>query len=257
MSSETERSPHLQSLERGLAVIRIFDREHDQLTLSEVARLVDMTRATARRILLTLEHLGYLRFEGRRFSLTPKVLDIGFAYLSSLHLGEVAEPFMEELVSRTHESCSAATLDGNDIIYVARVPTKRIMSISVGVGTRLPAHATSMGRVLLAELPADQFEATLATAPLTAHTKQTIVDPATLRTEIARVRKQGWALVDQELEDGVRSVAAPVRDGRGSAIAALNVSGHAGRVSVETLRDELLPMLLETTRQISLAFSRR
>ncbi len=144
---------HLQSLERGIAVIQVFSHEHPSLTLSEVARLTGMTRATARRILLTLEKLGHVRSDGRRFSLTPRVLTLGWAYLSSLNLWEIAQPLMEDLVQETHESCSAATLDLPDIVYVARVPTRRIMTIALGVGTRLPAHATSMGRVLLADLP--------------------------------------------------------------------------------------------------------
>ena len=145
-------SEYVQSLERGLAVMQVFSREHPRMTLSEVARLTGLTRATARRVLLTLEHLGYARSDGRGFELTPKVLDLGYAYLSSLDLASIAEPGMEALVERTHESCSAAVLDGVEIVYIARVPTKRIMTISLGLGSRLPAYATSMGRVLLAEL---------------------------------------------------------------------------------------------------------
>jgi IclR family pca regulon transcriptional regulator len=151
----------VQALERGLAVLQVFSREHPALTLSEVARMADVTRATARRILLTLERLGHVRSDGKRFTLTPRVLSLGWAYLASLDLWEVAHPLMQELVARTGESCSAATLDLPDIVYVARVPTRRIMSITLGVGTRLPAHATSMGRVLLAGLPAEELDAFL------------------------------------------------------------------------------------------------
>lgn len=254
--TRTPAGAHVRSLERGLTVLTVFDRDHAHLTLSEVARLAGLTRATARRVLLTLVTLGYVRSDGRRFALTPRVLDIGYAYLSSLDLGEVAQPFMVDLVARTHESSSVATLDGMDIVYVARVPTKRIMSISIGIGTRLPAVATSMGRVLLAELPEEECEDLLDRADLVAHTESTIVSPARLRAELRRVRAEGWALIDQELEPGVRSVAAPIRDGTGRAIAALNVTGHAGRVSVETLRGPFLDLLLETTAQIGTAMAR-
>src|SRR5690349_10626221 len=168
-----ERSQSLQSLERGMAVIQVFSRERPALTLSEVARLTDMTRATARRILLTLEKLGHVRSDGRLFSLTPRVLSLGWAYLSSLNLWEVAQPLMETLAMRTSESTSIATLDLPDVVYVVRVPTRRLMSITLGVGSRLPAHATSMGRVLLAALPEEELEAYLATSKLERFTDNT------------------------------------------------------------------------------------
>src|SRR6476620_7907979 len=153
MADEPARSDTLQSLERGLAVLQVFSRENARLSLSDVARLTGLTRATARRILLTLEHLGFVRADGRSFALTPRVLSLGFGYLSSLNLWEIAEPLMRQLVEQTDESCSAATLDLPDIVYVARVPARRIMTIALAVGSRLPAHATSMGKVLLADLP--------------------------------------------------------------------------------------------------------
>lgn len=246
-----ESKQHLQSLERGMAVIQVFSREHPALTLSEVARLTGMTRATARRILLTLEKLGHVRSDGRRFSLTPRVLTLGWAYLSSLNLWEIAQPLMEDLVQETHESCSAATLDLPDIVYVARVPTRRIMTIALGVGTRLPAHATSMGRVLLADLPQAELDAYLANYELERFTPHTIVEPDALRAVVADVRSQGWALVDQELEIGLRSVAAPIRGASGRTIAALNASAAAARVSKEELRTRFLPALLRTADQIS------
>jgi IclR family pca regulon transcriptional regulator len=246
----------VQALERGLAVLQVFSREHPALTLSEVARMADVTRATARRILLTLERLGHVRSDGKRFMLTPRVLSLGWAYLASLDLWEVAHPLMQELVARTGESCSAATLDLPDIVYVARVPTRRIMSITLGVGTRLPAHATSMGRVLLAGLPAEELGAYLDVTPLQRHTERTIVDRAALRTELDRVRENGWALVDQELELGLRSVAAPLRDAGGRVFAALNLSAAASRVSTDDLRGRLLPPLLETAGEISTAVAR-
>src|ERR671933_637534 len=169
----TRETQSVQSLERGLAVLQVFSREHPAPTLSEVARLAGTTRATARRILLTLERLGHVRSDGRRFSLTPRVLALGWSYLSSLNLWEIAQPLMEDLVEQTGESCSAATLDLPDIVYVARVPTRRIMSITLSVGTRLPAHCTSMGRVLLAALGPAELEERLArieVRPLTPRT---------------------------------------------------------------------------------------
>jgi IclR family transcriptional regulator, pca regulon regulatory protein len=248
---------YVQSLERGLAVMQVFSREHPRMTLSEVARLTGLTRATARRVLLTLEHLGYARSDGRGFELTPKVLDLGYAYLSSLDLASIAEPGMEALVERTHESCSAAVLDGVEIVYIARVPTKRIMTISLGLGSRLPAWATSMGRVLLAELERDEVDALIGPGPLPAITERTITKPADLHDELARVRRQGWALVDQELEPGLRSIGAPLRDRHGRALAALNVSTHVGRVSLDAIRKDFLPALLDTAGQISDRLARR
>jgi IclR family pca regulon transcriptional regulator len=243
----------LQSLERGIAVIQVFSRERPALTLSEVAKLTGTTRATARRVLLTLRNLGHVRLDGRLFSLTPRVLSLGWAYLSSLNLAEVAQPLMEELVEETHESCSASTLDVPDIVYVARVPTRRIMTISLGVGTRLPAHATSMGRVLLADLPPDEFDRYLRETDLERFTARTTADVDGLRRAVDAVREQGWALVDQELEIGLRSIAAPLRDASGRALAAMNVSAAASRVSVEELTDRFLPSLLRTAGAISAA----
>lgn len=246
----------IQALERGLAVLQVFSREHPALTLSEVARLAGTTRATARRILLTLERLGHVRSDGKRFALTPRVLSLGWAYLSSLDIWEIAQPLMQELVARTGESCSAATLDLPDIVYVARVPTRRIMSITLGVGTRLPAHATSMGRVLLADLADDDLDAFLAATPLQAYTPRTITDPARLRRTLERTRAQGWAMVDQELELGLRSAAAPLRGADGRVIAALNLSAAASRVPLEDLRAGFVPLLLDTAQTISTAITR-
>lgn len=256
-TEEIRPTQSLQSLERGIAVIQVFSHEHPALTLSEVARLTGMTRATARRILLTLQKLGHVRSDGRLFSLTPRVLTLGWAYLSSLSLWDVAQPFMQELVARTRESCSAATLDLPDIVYVARVPTSRIMSITLGVGSRLPAHATSLGRVLLADLPTEELERYLAETTLEAYTPHTIVEPARLREALAEVRAQGWALADEELEVGLRSIAAPIRRADGRTIAALNVSGAVARVSMEELTGRFLPDLLATAEQISLSLVRR
>jgi IclR family pca regulon transcriptional regulator len=240
----------VQSLERGLAVIRAFDAEHPELTLSDVARETGLTRAAARRFLLTLSDLGYVRSDGRRFSLTARVLELGYAYLSALSLPEVAEPHLEELVAEVRESSSLSVLDGDDIVYVARVPTSRIMRVAINVGTRFPAHATSMGRVQLAALPEPELEAYLARADRRQLTAHTITDEAELRRELARIRTQGWALVDQELEEGLRSVAAPIHDRGGRVVAAVNVSAHASRASKDTVRRVLLPPLLATAERI-------
>ena len=247
----------VQSLERGLAVITAFSSHDPRLTLADVSRLTGLSRATARRILHTLEALGYARSDGRQFELTPKVLDLGYAYLSSFDLTSIAQPVMEALTQRTSESSSAAVLDGAEIVYVARVPTKRIMAISLGLGSRLPAYATSMGRVLLAELLPEEVDELIGPGPLTPLTDRTITKPADLHEELDRVRKQGWALVDQELEDGIRSVAAPIRDRSGRVVAAMNISSHAGRVNLETIRKEFLPALLETAELINERLARR
>lgn len=247
----------VQSLERGLAVLRAFSQDHPSLTLSEVARLTGLTRATARRLLLTFAALGYVTSDGRRFELTPRVLDLGYAYLSSVGIGQIAEPFMEALSLQVHESVSVAVLDGDEIVYVARVPTKRIMTISLALGSRLPAAATSLGRAILAELPPAELEAFLARVPLQPHTDRTITDPAELRGALDDVRRQGWVLLDQELEDGVRSVATALRDRRGRAVAAINISTHAGRVSVRELRATFIPALLETAGEINARLAKR
>jgi IclR family pca regulon transcriptional regulator len=250
-TASTDEKQSLQSLERGIAVIQVFSREHPALTLSEVARLAGITRATARRILLTLEKLGHVRSDGRLFSLTPRVLTLGWAYLSSLNLSEIAQPVMEELARQTKESCSAATLDLPDIVYVARVPTGRIMTITLGVGSRLPAHATSMGRVLLADLPPDELDRFLAEHPLERYTERTIAGEERLRAELTAVREQGWALIDGELEIGLRSIAAPIRGADGRTIAALNTSAAAPRVSLEEFRGRFLSALLDAAAAIS------
>lgn len=251
MTEPTKRAAHhVQSLARGLAVIRAFNAATPELTLSDVARSTGLTRAAARRFLLTLEDLGYVRTDGRLFSLTPRVLELGYAYLSSITLPEVAQPHLERLVAEVHESSSVSVLDGEDVVYVARVATSRIMTVSITVGTRFPAYATSMGRVLLAGLPDAELERYLATVqlrPLTAYTVTSVED---LRTSLQRVRATGRALVDQELEEGVRSLAAPIRDAAGDVIAAINLSTHGSRTSLQTMRNDLLPPLLATAARI-------
>ena len=253
--SETETSApasgdFVQSLARGLAVIRAFDADHPELTLSDVARRAGMTRAAARRFLLTLESLGYVASDARAFRLTPRVLELGFSYLSSLSLTEIVQPHLEALSRDVDESVSAAVLDGSDIVYIARVPTRRIMSVSITIGTRFPAFATSMGRVLLAGLPVAAADAALAASDLTRLTERTMTDPGDLRAELARVRTQGWSVVDGELEPGLRSIAAPVHARDGRVVAAVNVSTSATRDSVEHLLEAYRPPLLRTAAAI-------
>jgi IclR family transcriptional regulator, pca regulon regulatory protein len=247
----------VQSLERGLSVLRVFGADAPALTLADVARRADLSRATARRILHTLAALGYVATDGKNFELTPKVLDLGYAYLSSMHLGDIAQPTMEALSEQVHESVSLAMLEGDDIVYVARVPTKRIMTISLGLGSRLPAHCTSMGRVLLADLPPAQLDAYLLRAPLVARTERTVTDQSLLRAALVEVRARGWALLDQELEDGIRSVAAPVRDRSGRVVAALNIGTQAARVTLQQLRADLVPALLDAAGTISRQLAKR
>ena len=238
----------VQSLARGLDVIRAFDAEHHSMTLTEVAKLTGLSRATARRFLLTLADLGYVRADGKRFELTAQVLQLGYAYLSSHSLPQLIEPVLEELSAELNQSASASVLDGTDVVYIARVHTRRIMRVGIAVGTRFPAYATSMGRVLLAHLEPAALDRALAARPLDALTPNTVTDPVLLRAELAAVRERGWCLVDQELELGLRSLAVPVFAPDGTVAAALNVSmgvlsGAAGAASPLEAAMELLPAL--------------
>jgi IclR family transcriptional regulator, pca regulon regulatory protein len=239
----------VQSLSRGLAVIRALNAS-EPMTLSDVARASDLTRASARRSVLTLEQLGYVQQAGGRFALTPRVLELGFAYLSSLGLPEVAQPHLERLVEQVRESSSISVLDGESVVYVARVPTRRIMNVMISVGTRFPAYATSMGRVLLSGLEEQARAELLDQIELQPLAHETIVTRAALEAELDRVRRQGYAIVDQELESGLRSVAAPIRDRRERVVAAINLAVQAARVSVEEIRHSLLGPLLSTAAAI-------
>jgi IclR family transcriptional regulator, pca regulon regulatory protein len=243
-------SDFVQSLDRGLAVIRAFGPDRERLSLSEVARATGLTRAAARRFLLTLVKLGYVRSDGREFSLRPRVLELGYAYLSGLTLPEVAAPHVEELVARLHESSSISVLDGHQIVYVVRVPTKRIMTVAISVGTRFPAYATSMGRVLLAAMGEDELGRYLSEVSLEPLTSRTVTDPVGLRAILGQVARQGYAIVDQELEEGLRAVAAPIRGAADVGMAAINVSTHASRVSLTAMRAEIVPALLATAARI-------
>jgi IclR family transcriptional regulator, pca regulon regulatory protein len=243
-------SDFVQSLDRGLAVIRAFGPDRERLSLSEVARSTGLTRAATRRFLLTLVQLGYVRSDGREFSLRPRVLELGYAYLSGLELPEIAAPHLEELVANVRESSSISVLDGDHIVYVARVPTKRIMTVAISVGTRFPAYATSMGRVLLAAMSSESLELYLARANLDALTGRTVTDREALREVIGEVARQGYALVDQELEEGLRAIALPIHGKGGAVTAAINLSAHASRVTMTAMRTDLLPALQETARRI-------
>lgn len=249
-SSEIASEDFVQSLARGLAVIRTFDGDHPVLSLSDVARRAGLTRAAARRFLRTLHTLGYVRFDGRLFELAPRVLELGFSYLSALSLPEIVQPHLERLSREVDESVSAAVLDGTEIVYVARVPTRRIMSVRITIGTRFPAYATSMGRILLAGLPEPERAATIAASATSALTERTLTDPEDLLNVVARARVQGWALVDGELERGLRSIAAPVHDRDGRTVAAINVSTSSTRGTLESLVEEHRPKLLNTAAAI-------
>jgi IclR family pca regulon transcriptional regulator len=250
VSDGARNGDFVQSLERGLAVIRAFGPGAERLTLTEVAQAAGLTRAAARRFLLTLVELGYVRNDGREFSLRPRVLELGYAYLSGLSLAEVAQPHLEELVAQVHESSSISVLDGAEIVYVVRVSTRRIMTVAISVGTRFPAYCTSMGRVLLAARPDAEVDEYLRTVELETRTDRTITDPDELRASLTTVRRDGFALVEQELEDGLTSLAVPVHDASGNVIAAMNVSANAFRVDAEALVRDFLPRMRTTAANI-------
>lgn len=241
----------VESLARGLDVLACFDARHRSMTLTEVATAADLARPTARRLLLTLEELGFVRSAGGSFVLTPKVLTLGMAYVGALGLWQIARPHLESLVRRTGESSSMAQLDGSDIVYVARVCVPKIVALRVEIGTRFPAAQTSQGKILLAALSPDELSAALA-EPSRSGLPDAIGRSADqLRRELTQVRARGWALADEELAPGVRSVAAPVRDGNGCVRAAMNVTVHAAETSTDRLLQEHLPLLLRTAGEIS------
>lgn len=248
---------YVQSFARGLAVIRTFGTETPRMTLSEVAARAGLTRAGARRILLTLENLGYVTTDDKKFFLTAKILDLGYAYLSSEPVWARAEPVMEQLVADVRESCSISVLDGTEVVYVRRVPTSKIMSVSLGVGSRLPAFATSMGRVLLGQLSNVQLKQTLLESDIHAYTKFTVTDVKQLTAVIEADRRRGWSYVDQELEEGLRAISVPLRDRTGKIFAAMNISGQANRNSQKTMTREFLPKLLQAAPQINAALRMR
>jgi IclR family pca regulon transcriptional regulator len=241
----------VEALARGLDVLACFDADHRRMSLTEVAGVAALPRPTARRLLLTLEELGFVRSAGGAFELTPKVLTLGMAYVGALGLWDIARPHLEALVARTGESSSMAQLDGSDIVYVARVSVPKIIALRVDIGTRFPAVQTSQGKVLLAALSPDQLEATLAEPSRAGLPPYIGRSPDQLRAELTEIRARGWALADEELAPGVRSVAAPVRDGDGAVRAAMNVTVHAAETSTDRLVHDHLPLLLRTAGDIS------
>ena len=233
----------MAALEKGLAVIECFDAGHDRLTIADVARATDLSRAAARRCLLTLTSIGYAEYDGKFFRLTPRVLRLGYAWLSSTALPKLVQPFLERLSEETHESSSASLLDGHEIVYIARSAQRRIMSVGLSVGSRLPAFCTSMGRVLLAALDPEEARARILAgrpSPLTPHTV-TEIEP--LMAKLAEVRVQGHAIVDQELELGLVSLAMPLVNGRGQVAAAFNLSVQSQRVAGDEIETNLLPRM--------------
>ena len=242
----------IEAIARGLDVIRAFGPGQPVMSLAGVAAASDLPRPTARRILLTLEQLGYVRQVGPGgYELTPRVLDLGMAYVLSRGLWEVARPHMESLVARTRESSSIAQLDGSDIVYVARVAVPKIVTLAVTIGTRFPAMQTSLGKVLLAALPLAEAERVLAEPSRSGITPRWQPDASERAAALREVRARGWALTDEQLAPGIRSVAVPLRDGEGRVIAALNVNSHAAETPLEVLTGEHLPLLLQTAGAIS------
>lgn len=246
----------IEALARGLDVIRSFQPLRPVMSLTDVATATGLARPTARRILLTLAELGYVRSGEAGFALTPRVLELGVTYVQAMGLWDVARPHMERLSERTNESCSIAQLDGSDIVYVARVAVPKIVSLAVSIGTRFPALQTSLGKVQLAALTSDEVDRILAEPTRSGLTARWQPDRDERDAELREVRARGWALTDEQLTRGIRSVAAPLRDGSGTVIAGLNVNTHAAETPVERLISDHLPLLLQTAGEISADFAR-
>ncbi|MFL6099703.1 MAG: IclR family transcriptional regulator C-terminal domain-containing protein [Actinomycetales bacterium] len=256
MARRDEDPSFIEAIARGLDVIRSFDARRPAMTLSEVAGATALARPTARRILRTLELLGYVRQTSEGYALTPRVLDLGHAYVQALGLWDIAKPHMRALVAQTHESSSVAQLDGYDIVYVARVAVPKIIALAVDIGTRFPAPQTSMGKVLLAGLTPAELDCTLALPSRSDVRPRWQPERSELDAVLRDVRAKGWALTDEQLAHGIRSIAAPVRDGEGRVIAALNVTVHAAETSIDTLQRDHLPLLLQAASDISADFAR-
>lgn len=256
MSGRGEVPDFVEALARGLDVLACFDSAHRVMTLTEVATAADLARPTARRLLLTLAELGYVRPVGGGFALAPPVLTLGLAYLGALGLWEAARPHMEALVEQTGESSSISQLDGPDVVYVARVSVPRLIAVRVEVGTRFPAVRTSQGKVLLAALSPAELAATLALPSRAGLPDSAGLPPGELEDTLTEVRARGWALADEELAPGVRSVAVPVRDGTGAVRAAMNVTVHAAETSIERLLAEHLPRLQRAAGEVSADWTR-
>ncbi|WP_407149876.1 IclR family transcriptional regulator C-terminal domain-containing protein [Bradyrhizobium sp. ORS 86] len=247
----------IQSLERGLEIIRAFDRDHSSLTISDAARRTGLSRGVAQRFLLTLSDLGYASFDGKSFTLRPKVLDLGFAYLASQNMWETVEPFVEEVVNELNESCTVGVLEWPDVIYVARVQARRVVNAALSVGSRIPAHASSLGHIVLGGLDPIALDGLLRKAKLAKRTANTIIDPARLKKAILLARQRGWALGDQEFEEGVRSVAVPLFDRHGAIVAAMKVVAPTNRASIEDLQKRFLPVLQHAAERANQALRAR
>ena len=240
---------------KGLAVLEAFGRERERLTITDASHLTGLDRATSRRCLLTLERLGYATHDGKYFALTVRVLSLGHAYLSTTPLPDQLQPFLDRLAVEIQESCSCSVLDGTEIVYLARAAQRRVMSIGLGVGSRLPAYCASMGRVLLAALPDQQVMTVLERSAIRPLTPRTLTDRDALMAEIARVRDQGYAIIDEELEIGLRSLAVPIRNSAGRVVAALNTGVQTSRASIDRLKAEVLPALLDVQRRLALVIA--
>ncbi len=245
----------VQSLVRGIMVITSFSREHPAMTLSQVAAETGLTRATARRFLLTLADMGYVRTDGRLFKLTPKILELGYSFLSSFQLSDVADPFLEIVCEKVKETTGIAVLDSGSVVFVGPVHRKHVMSFSASVGSKLPSYCTALGRVLLAGQPIEVLDDYLAKLEPTAYNQNTIVDKMALRERILQAGEQGYAIVDQELELGLRCLAVPVRNRAGRLIAALNISSLSDRVSLNQMRERHLPVLMASAEQIQRVYA--
>jgi IclR family pca regulon transcriptional regulator len=256
MARRTDAPEFVEAIARGFDVITAFVPHQPAMTLSEVAAAAGLARPTARRILLTLQQLGYVRSVAGSFTLAPRVLELGMAYVQSLGLWDVARPHLERLVARTGESSSIGQLDGSDVVYVARVAVPKIIALRVEIGTRFPAPPTSLGKVLLAGLPAGELDAALAEPSRAGVTARWQPDRAELDAALRDVRAKGWALTDEQLASGIRSVAAPLRDGAGRVIAAMNVTVHAAETPVDKLTGDYLPLLLQAAGEVSADFAR-
>jgi IclR family pca regulon transcriptional regulator len=243
----------VQSLERGFDILRAFGRERTSMTISEVAKETGLTRGTAQRFLLTMIDLGYAETDGKRFSLRPRVLDLGYSYLASHDAWDIVEPYVEKVVAELNESCTVGVLDWPDVVYVCRVQARRVVNATLNVGSRIPANASSLGHMLLASLDPDTLDKYLEGTTLTARTRNTITDKAKLLRVVNQARQNGWALGDQEYEDGVRSVSVPLTNRYGKVIAALKVVAPASRATKDDMVKRFLPVLREAAEQASLA----
>jgi IclR family pca regulon transcriptional regulator len=251
--TEQDSGDYVNSFARGLEVIRAFTRAKPSMTLSEVADRTDMHRAAARRFLLTLVREGYVESNGKHFRLRPKILELGFTALSSMDIWDIAQPVLNELSQKLSESCFAAVLDGTSAVYVARAASGRVMNVGINVGNRAPAHAVSTGRVLLSGLSEHELDEYLAKVKLEKFTPNTVTSKVKLRGIIEETRRQGWSIVDQELEAGLRAISVPIRDRSGTIKAALNVCCPSARVAPEEMRTRVLSELLDAAQRISLA----